>query len=779
MTDLKFAIRQLLKNPGFTAVVVVSLALGIGLNAAVFSFINTVFFQTIQGVKQPLRVVLGTGRISYPAYQALSSDVTTVSGFAACAGVSAVVASDDGAWRYAVPAVSGSYFPILGVRPFLGRFFEQHPAGTPPALPEAVLDFQFWQRRWNSDPAVIGRTLSLNGIPFTVVGVGPESFHGAGPERPPCWVPLGMLPQLEGKPAVWSAAAARQFQLIGRLETGATLARLRAETAMVFARQPELASEKPLDFGAGREKWTGEETTEKRAEFLLVTVVPLVATATILWIACSNVANLLLARAVGRRREIAIRLATGASRWRVLRLLLLESLLLAIAGGGLGLLMSRWTVQFVFATFPEYSRLAVSLDGSVLAYTAAISVLSTLFFGLVPALQATRVDVSTGLRSEGAGGGEDWRGSRLRTVFLITQIACSMVLLVVTATFVRSLLANRFGETGRQIDHLLVARLPDAPTALTARDLQRQLRERLGTIPGVARVTLLESDTGNTARFGISNGSVETTNAPVVSVQRIDAQYFRATGAELVLGQNVVPTAISAGLSEAVINEAAAHRFWPGGKTLGQRFVLDGTNTLLVTGVVRDHNEQAEIYRPLPADAAIALVLVQTAIPADPLVSPVRGGLQEIVPKQSFPLVSTLRDAQVGGLSQMTTVSALLGGLALLLAATGLYGSMSFTSSQRRREMGIRIALGASRGQVARSLILRGMKIAAIGCVIGLVLVVIAFQLLVGLIFGKWTLDLASLSAVAAVFALITFVACWLPARRASRVDPVIALRNE
>ena len=192
LRDLRYACRQLWKNPGFAAVAVVSLALGIGLNAAVFSFINTVFFQTIQGVDQPTRVIEGTQRVSYPAYQALSSDLKSVRGFAACAGISAVIASDEGVWRYAVPTVSENYFSILGVKPLLGRCFEPRATATPAAVPEAVLDFQFWQRRCNSDPAIIGQTLTLNGIPFTIVGVAPEAFHGAGPERPPCWVPLGM-----------------------------------------------------------------------------------------------------------------------------------------------------------------------------------------------------------------------------------------------------------------------------------------------------------------------------------------------------------------------------------------------------------------------------------------------------------------------------------------------------------------------------------------------------------------------------------------------------------
>ncbi|HTH49175.1 MAG TPA: ADOP family duplicated permease [Candidatus Limnocylindria bacterium] len=778
MNDLKFALRQLLKNPGFTAVAVVSLAIGIGLNSAVFSIINTVFFQTIRGVEQPRRVMLTDQQVPYAAYRHLQAENQTMSGLAATAGTEVAVQWDDQGFRKGIPAVSDNYFAMLGVRPLLGRFFELTAKGQPVPVSEIVLDYQFWQRRLNADPGVVGRTLRLNGSSFTIVGVAPEAFHGAGPERPFFWVPLGSLPQLEGQTEDWSDTSKRKVGIIGRLRPGRTLQEAQAEFTVLLAASPEFALARPLVLGAGREVWTGGTSVEKEAEFLLVTTVPLVAVGTILWIACSNVANLLLARAVGRRREIAIRLATGASRGRVIRLLLLESLLLALMGGTLGLLVTGWTVDFVFATFANFGSLAVAVDGNVLAYTAGIAVVSTLLFGLVPALQAARTDVAEALKSEGSGSLSGRRGSRLRTFFLITQVAGSMALLVVTITFVRSLVAGRFGEAGRQADHLLVAQVPEPAAVMTPATRQQQLRELLGAVPGVRAVTLLESGSGNPMQVHLP-GTEAVTNAPTALVQRVDAAYFKTIGAELLRGHGPDPSQTATVETEVVLNEAALRQFWPGKEVMGQTLALDSSSGLAVVGLVRDHDDRALMYRPLPESASPANALLLTGPVAENLVGPTRQVLQTIASPQSFPQVAPLLDARQQGLKEITQVAALVGGVALLLAATGLYGSMAFSASQRTRELGVRLALGASRMQVVRLLIGQGLKIALTGCAVGLLLVLAAFQLMKGLIFGEWTLEPSVLAVVAAIFAAVTLFACWLPARRASRTDPMIVLRTE
>ncbi len=458
--------------------------------------------------------------------------------------------------------------------------------------------------------------------------------------------------------------------------------------------------------------------------------------------------------------------------------MMLESLCLAVLGGGLGLLVSAWTVDFVFATFTNFSFLTAPVDGHVLAYTASISVLSTLLFGLVPALQATRTEVASALKAEGAGSISGRQSSRLRTFFLITQIAGSMALLVITATFVRSVTANRFGETARLIDHLLVAQFPDALPASAPAELQRQLREQIGALPGVRTVTLGATGQGETARLFVA-GREGQTNAPSVTVQKVDAAFFQATGRTLLRGRNVDPSSVLPSGEPVVINEAAAHQFWPGSDAVGQRFQLDSIANLEVAGVVREQDTSAQVYRPFPATSVPAQALVLTEVPPGQLVVPMRELLQRLAPQHSFPLVAPLREAQSRDLVEITQVTGLIGGLALLLASTGIFGSMAFSSSQRTREMGIRLALGSSRSQVVRLLIGQGIKIAFLGCVIGLVLVTVAFQFMNGLIFGKWSLELSVLAAVATVFTLVTLLACWLPARRASRVDPMVALRAE
>ena len=778
MNDLKFALRQLLKNPGFTAVAVISLALGIGLNSAVFSIINAIFFQTIRGVPQPQQVMIANGSVSYPAYRHLRTETHTLSGLAAASGTEVTLDWADQTFRRHVPAVSDNYFAALGVRPLLGRFFESATNGIPSAEPEVVLDFQFWKRQLAGDPAVLGQTLRLNGVAFTIVGVAPEAFHGPGPERRACWVPLGTLPRLESRAGDWDDTGKRTYALIGRLCPGCSLAQAQSEIAVLLAQRAEFASPKPIILGAGRENWTGGTSAEKETEFLLVTVVPLVAVGTILWIACSNVANLLLARGVSRRREIAIRLATGASRWRVVRLLLLESVFLSLLGGGLGLVMSSWTVDFAFATFSNFSSLVAPIDGHVLAYTFGISLLSALLFGLVPAWQSTRTDVAAALKSEGAGSISGRQTSKLRSFFLVTQIAGSTALLAITATFVRSVMSNHFGETARQVDHLLVAQLKDGFQAASPRELQRQLREAIGSLPGVRAVTLGNLDQTESARLR-GAGMEEGTNTPTVAVQRVDAAFFQVSGMTLLRGRNPDPALATDPIEAAVINEFAARQYWPDQDAIGQRFTLDSTNHFEVTGIVRDQNGLAKVYRPFPETVAPAMALVLTEIPSGQMVGPIRQRLQKLAAERSFPQVATLRDAQLNGLGEITKVTVLVGGLALLLAATGLYCSMAFSSRQRTQEMGIRLALGASRGQLSRLLIGHGFKVAAIGCTAGLVLVFIAFQFMTGLIFGKWSLDLPLLVAVAALFTLVTLVACWLPARRAARTDPMEALRNE
>ena len=500
-TDLRVLLRGFVRSPGFTALAVISLALGIGLNTAVFSLINALFWQSIRGVPEPHRVVFGP-RVSGVELARLRDGATTLEGLAGVARVPVQVAAGEVSVATVVPAVSEDYFPALHVAPRLGRLFDATLAQPGANTRVAVLDHRFWRDQMESDPGVIGRAVTLNGHPFTIAGVAPDGFHGAGPERPPLWVPLSAWPLLIGQPSVLTDPAREDLALIGRLRDGQSLDDATAELNLLRQRAAPretggAAASRPrhLTLSAGREHWTAEPSPEKRVEFLLVTVVPLVIVAALLWIACSNVANLLLARGVGRRREIAIRLATGASRRRIVLLLLGETLLLALAGGALGVLVGAWTLDVVFATFSQFGTIDVSLDASVLAYTAAVSCLATVLAGLVPALEASRGDVSSVLKAEGTSLAVSVRGARLRAVFLTVQIAFALALLMVAGTFVRALVASHFGTDAARFEHIALAQVSlDPARAGAPAAIWDATRGALLRTPGVRGVTVLSAD---------------------------------------------------------------------------------------------------------------------------------------------------------------------------------------------------------------------------------------------------------------------------------------------
>ena len=796
--DFRYAARGLLRSPGFAAVAILSLAAGIGLNTAVFSIINTVFLQEIRGVPDPGRVAFVGARETYPGFRALREQSRSFTGLVAQHRMPVEIRWEGTAVRRVAPLVSDDYFAVLGLRPAAGRFFQPAASALPADAPEAVLDHRFWTETLGGRRDVLGKTILVNDVPLTIVGVAPRAFHGAGPERPPLWVPLGLRPALAGRSLDWADTTLREWTLTGRLRDGVSPAAAAAELRTIAARAPHLFGRTSIVVATGRERWTGAVSAEKRIEFLLVVVVPLVVVGVILWIGCSNVANLLLARAVARRKEIVIRLATGAPRWRLVRLLLAESLLLAAAGGGAGLLLGLWALDLVWATFPEFATLAVEMDGRVLAYTAAVSIVATLLFGLAPALQATRVDVRPALDGGGLGPEGRLSGSRLRGFFLVTQIASSMALLVIAATFVRTLLATYVGEEAARMDRVAVGWLESGETAPEARAaVWARVRREVSAIPGVRGLTLREGAADRKADLLPEGEATRRAGAFVqpgaadrsVLVQRADTTYFPVAGHAVIAGhvpppaERRAPDAEERGRREpVVVNERAARRFWPGeaGGALGRRFALGGEGAFEVAAVVRDDGRDARVYRMLAdGDLAAANVLVVGAGPAAALVPPLRAALVRLAPDPAWVRVHTLRDAALDPLRRLTRMALAVGLLALALAAVGLFGSISFHTTQRTREIAIRVAVGATRLDVLRLLLGHGARVVGAGALLGLALVAVAFRFMGGMIFGEWRLDVVTLAAVAAVFAATTVLASWLPGLRATRVDPITVLRSD
>jgi predicted permease len=516
---------------------------------------------------------------------------------------------------------------------------------------------------------------------------------------------------------------------------------------------------------------------EKQIEFLLVVVLPLVVVGLILWVGCSNVANLLLARAAMRRKEIAIRVANGAGRARLVRFLLTESLVLAAAGAILGMLLVGWTLDLVRATLPEMPKIAVALDTNVFLYTSAISLLAALIFGLAPALHATRVDVAPLLKGDDAGFGQAGRSARLRTFFLVTQFASSIVLLVVAGTFVRTVISTHVGEDSALIDHLAVAYVESNEATPAGREAYwRRLREEL---QGVPRVSSVSFSAGAPERLPltIEDSATARTGDRTAAVQRVDDAFFRTMGIGAVAGRAGLDG--SAAIEMAAVNERAARRFWGRTDVIGRRFALGDTPAVEVAGVVSDTEDEARVYRTLrPGDLTNATILLRTAAPAVAVVPGVRTVLLRGAADRTFTRVATFREAGLGSLQRLTRLAVIVAALVLALATVGLYGSVSFVMSQRTREIAIRLAIGAPRRRVLGLMAREGLTVVAIGSAAGLALTGAAFQFMSGMIFARWSLDPLTICGVLGVLALATLIACYVPGRRALRIEPSQALRS-
>jgi putative ABC transport system permease protein len=774
--DLAYALRSWRRQPAFVAIAVVSLACGIGLNTAVFGIVNAIFLQAIRGVPEPDRVVTIAKRVPFATVRALGEGATTVTGVAAWQPIPTEIRLGDLRLRTAAPVVSERYFETLGVRPFLGRFFDRSPGATPVPSTGVVLDYDFWRRYFDGDASAVGRDLVVGLAHATVIGVAPRSFHGFGPERPPLWIPMGMLPALRGTPPRWDDADESGWRPFGRLVPGVDIGQLNAELQTIAGREPGFFPDGALTATtAGREPWTGQMSPEKRIEFLLVVVLPLAVVGLILWVGCSNVATLLLARASSRRREIAIRLANGAGRGRVLQMLLVEGLLLACAGALVGLLVAAWTLDLIWLTLPEAPRLAVEIDGHVLAYTALVAVAATLFFSLAPALQATRVDVAPLLKGEEGAGPGLRDGRRTRRFFLVTQFACSTAILIVAATFVRAVVSTHVGGTAALMDHAVLAAVEIDGATPAARDtLWSELRERLRLVPGIASASVLApASPGRLRPAGVASGET------LVQVESIDGQFLETTATEVVGGRGDLDGEAGDGVEPVLVSEQAASRLWGTSAAVGRRVVLDGGTELRVAGVVRDTADRPRIFRARRVtDFASGAMLVRTAGPASGSLGAVRAALAA-AGGATVERIGTLREAATGPLTRITRLASILGLTVLALATIGLYGATAFVTSLRTREIAIRAAVGAPAGAVLRLVAREALVVVGSGAALGLIAAAVAFRFMSGMIFAQWRLEPGSVLGVVTVFAAAVLVACYVPARRALRVDAMRVLRAD
>jgi macrolide transport system ATP-binding/permease protein len=809
IADVRYSIRSLLKNPGLTLAAVLSLGLGIGANTTIFTWVQAVLFRPIPVAADPSTIRIaamenreGQSRSwSYPNFKDFRDRATLMD----------VVAQDDSTFSIAVDQtaerawgglVSGNYFNVMGISPAAGRFFTAQDDVTPGGHPVVVLSHSYWQRRFAGDRSVIGRQVTINNAPMTIIGVGPEGFIGSFlGVASAAWVPMAMPKDMRGGDRLTQRGNG-WFQSIVRLKPGVSPEQAQAEATSIMSQ----LEQEYKNFNDGR-RLRIVQTWE--APFGAATVLsPILAVlsilvALVLVIACANVANLLLSKAVSRRREVAVRLSLGASRSRLIRQLLTESLLLALVAGLAGVAMAYWTMDVIMAFVPPVDMpidLGLRMDGTTLLFALAVSMATGVVFGLAPALQASGSQTINALKEEGRSVGGGRATGRLRNALVIAQVAVCLVLLVGATLFLRSFMAAQSLSPGFEADHVVTASMDMFPSGYTGdrnREFQRRAVEAVAAIPGVSAAafgTRLPLGFGGNNSTGIGvEGYVPRENEEIViNYTSIGPKYFATMGTPIREGREYLETDAPNAQRVIVINEAMARRYWPKGNALGGQIRM-GQNLAEVIGVVADSKYSSINERPLPqlffplsrSDASTLRLFVRTTGDPNPLVAEVRNAIRGLDPNLPLYDARTLTEhMQVAVFAQRMAANLLgaMGVLALLLAAIGLYGVMAYAVSQRTQELGIRLALGASPSSLLNMIVGQGMRLTTIGLAIGLALALGAFGSIGAvrtLLPGISPLDPITFVSVPVVLASIALLASWIPGRRAGKVDPVIALRYE
>ncbi|HEY7509364.1 MAG TPA: ABC transporter permease [Vicinamibacteria bacterium] len=827
--DVRYALRTLRRAPGYTAAAVLTLALGVGANSAIFSLVNATVLRELPAREPDRLVAIRTenagGAFSYPDYVDIRDLQSLVKPVAAWGGITASLNRDGQTDLVAGLIVTGTFFDTLGVAPAMGRLLTSADDEVPGAHPVAVISHGLWQRRFGGRPDVVGRELLLNGRRFTVVGVTPRRF--AAPEfggARDLFVPMMMQAVMRPPRAGYSGDMDPDLLrvrnngwlfLAGRLAPGASVEQARAALAPAGAAISQARSGPPRRLTA----LTFEAASAgPRAQMVSVAALLMSVVGAVLLLACANVANLSLSRAAARSREIAVRLAIGASGGRIVRQLLTESVLVAAAGGAVGLALAWWTLAALRASPPPAGTLPLpmdlAIDVRVLAFTLGLAVLAGVLFGMAPAFGAARTALVEALKAGQVGAAPRWRRLDLRGALVVGQVAVSLVLLVAAGLFLRSLQRTQAVQPGFDAERLLAAPLQINLLRYTrdqGREFYRRVVEDVRALPGVegagvARVAVLagggrvhsvhvEGRQGSDNQFRSEGGGYTPAGLDSVSVNVVDEGYFDTLGIARGAGRVFGPADHAQAPGVAVVTQAFERLHFPEGSehdVVGRRISLSGPRGpwLEVVGVVADSKYRTLTEPPTPIayvplaqnhETGMTLYVRTTGDPAG-LVAPVRAAVQALEPNLPLPDVLPMMDA-IGASLYVARMGALLlgafGGLALLLSAIGVYGVMAFAVSRRTREIGVRIALGAEKRTVLRLVVGDGMRLVAAGTLIGLFGAAVAAQSLQGFLYGVSSGDALTFAAVPVLLAAVALVACLVPARRAARVDPLVALRSE
>jgi predicted permease len=806
--DLSYALRTAFKRPGFMAIAVVTLALGIGANTAIFSLVNTVLLRPlpvahpeqlveVYGTQQNGSSITLQSYLNYKDYRDRNDVLTGMLAYRFAPMSLSHAGGNERIWGY---IVSGNYFEVLGVVPMLGRWFLPEEDKTPGSHPVVVLGYGCWQKRFAADQNIVGKTITINGRSFTVVGVSAKGFIGTEVAfAPDLFVPMMMAKQIEIDSDWLASRTDDNIFAIGRLKPGVTSAQ--AESALQSITL-QLAQEHPKDNqGRGVRLLTpGLFLPSIRSSVVSFTAVLMAVVILVLLLACVNLANLLLARATERRKEIATRLALGASRARLIRQLVTESLLLSIAGGACGLLLASWLMRFVenIKLPTDISLLFdLRLDWRVLIFALIVSLATGLVFSILPALHASKPELVPALKDEASMGG--FRRSRLRNALVVLQIALSLVLLISAGLIVRSLQAAQRMRPGFNPKNAVALSFDmglQGYSEAQGREYQTRVLERARALPGVRSAAVadrlpLSINYNSTTIYVEGQPPLSSSQLPQAVPDDVSPGYFETIQIPL-RGRDFTEQENKKESRVAIVNETFARRFFPDQEAIGRRFNFSGPEDPYweVIGVCADgkynslgEEQQAAVFRPLLRDYSTSATLVARTN-GDPhtVLSSLRGEVQALDPNMPLYSVETLTEHMGVPLFPARVAAIVLGSfgvLALLLAAIGIYGVMSYVVAGRIREIGLRMALGAKQRDVLRLIVGQGMFLAVIGLAIGLAIAFAAARLLSSLLYGISATDPLTFVAIAILLFAVAALACLVPARRATRVDPLVALRYE
>jgi predicted permease len=798
--DLRFAVRMLRKNPGFTAVAVLTLALGIGANTAMFTIVDGAFLKPLpvsdpsQFVRIETQEAHGVSdNVSFPDFLDLHAQSSSLLGVVAYERGAKFVNSMDESSIVAVDIVSLNYFEFLGIKPFIGRTFRPEVEGSAASGPMVVISYTLWKSRLGADPSIVGKTIRLNNQTTTVLGVGPKRFRGLERFVPTdAWLPVDAF-----QPAEMKQRDFRAFEVKGRLRPGVTTEQLRAELGTIGHRlaQAYPATNKATTF-------TGDPESGRQHGFLLISLFLMSVVGLVLLISCANVAGLLLARGETRQREVAVRLALGAGRGRLIRQFLTEGLMLSLAGSVLGLLLAAWLIAIEPSLLPPAPiQLGPDLriDARVMLITLIVSLLATLVFGVAPAFRASKADLTAALKGGEACLARGFRRLTSRNALVVGQVALSVLLLSVAGLFLKSLISTLHVPLGfNPHKNLLIVPIG----TLTGSEEQRRnllptVLERVRGLPGIVHATsamrIPLSGNGGGADLRISIPGIELPEGQetvAVKFNAVGPDYFQTVGTRILKGRQFSSGDSANAPKVVLISATMARRFWPNQDPIGHNLRIEKKDYEII-GVAEDvkinHIEELPepyMYFPIAQSSYAGELIVETAgdprlwIPAvkrevravdkTALVIWIQTGA-DILHSEQTVYVKRMAAGMVGSLS-------LLG---MFLASVGLYGVVAYLVNRRTHEIGIRLALGAGRKEILNLVLRQGLILVLVGAFAGLALAFATTRFMSSMLYGVSPLDPAALGGSVLMAGIITFVACYIPARRATRVDPMVALRYE